>query len=180
MQKDNKITTAYIARPCQYKKNEKCTPDTWTFSRYSNEAVQATNEAVDKIKDSGPYQQIQLVGFSGGATIALLLSTLRKDITSIRTIAGNLDPAYTNALHKVSPMPNALNPTNKSEQLQYIPQWHFIGAKDPIITKAILSHYLSSFKNKKCISSSIIENASHNNGWMERWPELLEYKPSCN
>ncbi len=180
MLEDPKHDIAYIARPCQFIQNNQCTPKLWTFSRYNETSVQAIDEAVQKIKDQFNYRLIELVGFSGGATIALILSTRRNDIVSVRTVAGNLDPAYTNKLHAVTPMPNALNPSHKTDKLQHVPQWHFIGTKDRIIKESIYTHYLSQFKNKQCINHTIVKNASHSHGWIEQWRYLLEHPPQCN
>ncbi|MDD7805787.1 MAG: hypothetical protein PUP46_09575 [Endozoicomonas sp. (ex Botrylloides leachii)] len=180
MLQDSKIDKAYIARPCQYEKNNTCSPELWTFSRYSSASIQAINQAITFIKESKHYHSIELIGFSGGATIALLIAAQRNDIQSVRTIAGNLDPSYTNTLHRVSPMPTALNPKDFSNRLQHIPQWHFIGKSDPVILPVIFEHYLSAFKNKRCIKSQLIDHATHHNGWVNIWPKLLQLKLPCD
>ena len=179
MLQDKKKDTAYIARPCQYKKNNTCRPNLWTFNRYSADSVEAINQAINLIKESKSYHSIELIGFSGGATIALLIAAQRDDIESVRTVAGNLDPAYTNTYHNVSAMPAALNPKNFANQLQSIPQWHFIGQSDPIIPPAVFDHYLSEFKDKRCIKSQIIKNAGHHTGWISEWQNLLELELPC-
>ncbi len=177
--KDKKNDVAYIGRPCQFNKNSYCTPLLWTFARYDEQSIQAINEILDQIKMEKHYKKIELVGFSGGATIALLLASRRNDISSVRTVAGNLDPEYTNKLHQVSKMPTALNPSLESSKLQFIPQWHFIGTRDNIIKPSILSHYRSHFKNQTCINSTLVNGASHNSGWIDKWPKLLELLPAC-
>lgn len=177
--KDPKKDTAYIARPCQFITNNTCTPYLWTFSRYDDTVIKTMNDVLEKIKTQHDYKKIELIGFSGGATIALLLASRRNDILSVRTIAGNLDPQYTNRIHRVSKMPTALNPASETDKLQYIPQWHFIGARDRIINASVFSHYLSKFNRTNCIKSTLINNASHHSGWLAAWPELLKLKPSC-
>ena len=177
--KDQKIDTAYIARPCQYNKNSHCHSDIWTFSRYSTEVMGSINTALTIIKEQKNYRNIELIGFSGGATVALILAATRNDITSVRTLAGNLDPEFTNRLHQVTAMPNALNPAHYAHTLQFIPQNHFIGENDVIIPASVFKHYQQAFSKKDCLQSRVIKNANHHQAWVEHWNQLLTLPFSC-
>ena len=112
MSVDTTRDKAYIARPCQFIMTEKCSTQIWTKQRYSKAAVDSLDEALDRLKLKGSYQQLELIGFSGGATLALILAATRDDVLSVRTIAGNLDPAFVNKIHSVSKMPEAMNPVH--------------------------------------------------------------------
>ena len=179
MSEDAKADIAYIARPCQYVKSPYCKIPVWTFDRYNRATVHLLNQAVDHIKQAGHYQQIELVGYSGGATIALLIAAQRTDIKSIRTVAGNLSPHYSNKLHNVSPMDSALSPKDFISKLKGIPQMHFYGTQDPVITEGVIMDYVSQFPDNPCIKTKALD-ASHQKGWKEKWKNLLEQIPdSC-
>ena len=178
MLNDPKQDIAYIGRPCQYVRNEHCYSKHWTFDRYNQFSVDTINTAIDNIKEHGQYQGIELVGYSGGAAIALLTAASRNDIQSIRTVAGNLSPAYTNQIHQVSAMPDALDPASFSAKLEAIPQIHFYGFDDQVIPAGVSSHYIRKFNTKNCIITLGVE-ADHQKGWSEKWQTLLRKSPEC-
>lgn len=179
MRQDHFPDKAYIARPCQFVWGDNCKIPVWTSLRYSQPMVDTLNETLDQLKAKGPYNNIELIGFSGGGTLALLMAASRDDVMSIRTVAGNLDPAFVNQFHKVSPMPDSLNPIDYYNRLASIPQLHFIGGKDTIIPPAVYSHYQSSFRKQNCLSRYMKPDARHNMGWEQSWSELLEIPVKC-
>jgi len=169
----------YFARPCQFITDTRCNTSVWTSNRYSVTALETFDHALSQIKSQYGYNGFELIGFSGGATLALLLAANREDIVSIRTIAGNLSPEYLNKHHNVHPMPSSLNPVNYTKTLTVIPQMHFIGKKDNIVPYDIYEYYKSTFINKNCLSHIIINNASHNKGWKKPWLHLLKQPVIC-
>ena len=179
MSEDPESNIAYMARPCQYVLQPNCSPHTWTFGRYDDQIIESMNTALSELKLHGNYEQIELVGYSGGATIALLLATRRNDITNVRTIAGNLDPRFTNEYHKVSPMPTALNPIDATDRLSAVPQIHFYGEEDSVIPEIISKHYAAQFKNSDCIKIQSVKGANHHSGWVNKWQQLLQEKVEC-
>ena len=179
VRQDHYPDRAYIARPCQFVWGDNCKVPVWTSLRYSQPMVDTLNEALDQLKAKRPYSNIELIGFSGGGTLALLMAASRDDVISIRTVAGNLDPTFVNQFHKVSPMPDSLNPIDFSKKLASIPQLHFIGGKDTVIPPAVYNHYQSSFSKQNCLSRYVKPDAHHNSGWAKSWPELLEIPVKC-
>ena len=175
MQQDRHPDIAYLAQPCQYHQNRACNHNVWTFERYSAPVVAAMNRAVSAVKARGGYQTVDLVGFSGGGTIALLLGAIRDDVTVVRTVAGNLDPHFTNRLHGVSAMPAALTPSDY-QQLASLAQIHFVGARDTVIPDAVSRHYLARLPTSTCITTVTVE-ASHHEGWVESWAQQLSLEP---
>ena len=180
MAKDPYPDRVYIARPCQFVKSSACEIKVWTDLRYSQEAVSSLNRALDILKTQGNYQKFELIGFSGGATLALLAAAARDDITSVRTIAGNLDPEFVNRFHKVSAMPQALNPVSRISRLEIIPQLHFYGTGDPVIPPQVFRAYQEKFKSTECVKGYPVAGASHLQGWREAWKQLLNQPlPNC-
>jgi len=175
---DPSPNVAYIARPGQYA-NEgypACDPAYWSDSRFSNTVVESMDQAICDLLDISRSKGINLIGYSGGAAIAVLIAAKRRDILSLTTIAGNLDSEAVNKYHKVSPMKNSLNPINEAHLLKALPQRHFIAAKDRIIPRTIAKSFVDSAGNPACAQIVIIKGATHTDGWIERWPELRASK----
>ncbi|WP_175404489.1 alpha/beta fold hydrolase [Endozoicomonas atrinae] len=179
MMKDPFSDIAYLSQPCQYEMNSTCIKNVWTFERYSQKVIETMNHVVSEIKESGGYKTLELVGYSGGGAIAMLLAAKRDDVISIRTVAGNLAPHYTNQLHAVSEMPLALNPADYQEKLVDIPQVHFVGAHDSVIPEAVSRHYENAIEDTSCVTIKSIE-ADHQQGWINSWSQLLAVQPKCD
>ncbi|MBE8232143.1 MAG: hypothetical protein HAW67_00295, partial [Endozoicomonadaceae bacterium] len=145
----------YLARPCQFIQGKQCHPDIWTKKRYGKAVFTALNDALTHIKSQGSWTAFELIGYSGGAVFALLLAANRSDIQSVRTIAGNILPNFTDQLHHLVPSSFSLNPLKQKDKLISIPQWHFIGAQDRLITPAIIKKYLSQLSNTRCIQYAV-------------------------
>jgi len=179
---DTSPNVIYLARPCQYSLNKspKCNVSQWTDERFSPEMIKLMNESLNAIKSAHSQQSFELIGYSGGATIALMLAAKRDDIVNVRTVAGNLSPKLVNHLHKVSEMPNAVEPITMSNQTASIPQIHFYGKDDKIVPKLIAETYLKSIKDKRCAKVIAVENTNHENGWIEVWPILLSQPLKCH
>ena len=169
----------YIARPCQYSKDSspKCGMEYWTKKRFSMDVMQAINKVVNKIKPS-PAQRIELVGFSGGAVVAVVLSARRSDVVALRTIAGNLDHDYVNKYHHVSPMNESLNAVDFAHNIKTIPQMHFISTKDKVIPPLVITKFVE-MQESNCAHYYEYEHASHEEGWGLDWKRLLQLPVRC-
>ncbi len=174
----------YIARPCQYSgmsdSTKYCTNQYWTSHRFAPEIIQSINTVLDKLKSTHDFKKFNLIGFSGGAAVAILLAASRNDIHSIRTIAGNLDHEKVSEIHHVSPLTGSLNPADVSEQINYIPQSHFTGEDDRIVTSEVSKSYLHNAKDTHCIQVLELENTTHESGWTRVWGELLLRPVVCS
>ncbi|MFK0573958.1 alpha/beta fold hydrolase [Endozoicomonas sp.] len=178
MMKDSYSDIAYLSQPCQYVMSTACNKNVWTFERYSQRVVETMNQVVSGIKEKGGYKTLELVGYSGGGAIALLLAATRDDVISVRTVAGNLAPHFTNRLHAVSAMPLALNPADYQKKLVGIPQVHFVGTGDSIIPGEVSRHYVNAIKDTSCVTIKSVE-ADHQQGWVSEWSGLLAIQPKC-
>lgn len=173
---DNSPNVAYLARPCQFNKTAACSLPVWTSGQYSETNIAAMNIALDRWKG----RNIELVGYSGGATIALLVAARRNDIMSIRTIAGNLDPVSFNKHHEVSPPPeNALNPVNVITHTATIPQIHFVGAEDEIVPQELANAYQAKLPAGHCSKVIAVPNTEHIEGWTKHWPAYKDRMLPC-
>jgi hypothetical protein len=172
---------AYIGRPCQSVKmpaEKGCNPKYWGMDRFAPEVMNSYHAALDDIAARWDITKFHIVGFGGGANIAAVMAATRNDILSLRTVAGDLNPAYGGAFN----MPlsdNAVLATHYGAELATIPQHHFIGGSDEVITTAHYQSYRQALGGSDCIHYSVIPEVGHMNGWVQIWPQLLGVEPKC-
>jgi len=173
---DNSPNVAYLARPCQYFLTANCTMAVWTSQQYNETNIAAMNTALDHWKG----HKLELVGYSGGATIALLLAARRSDVINIRTISGNLDTVAFAKHHGVSlPPANALNPADFVTKTASIPQIHFAGQEDHIVPPELARTYQAKLPAGNCSKVIAVQNTDHIDGWTEHWPKLKDRLLPC-
>lgn len=166
--KDKADNLAYLARPCQYTdmriEDGDCN-NYWGKNKYHPEILAALNEAMDGMKRRYGVTGFNLIGYDDAATIVSLLATERSDVMTIRTVAGYFDDE---TLAPVLP------------KLRNIPQHHFTGGQDVDTPPAHLQGFLSKLGPSECVDHTFIQEASHEKGWVDKWPELLKNEvPRC-
>ncbi len=173
---DDSPNVVYLARPCQYvslKNAPNCRPDYWTIRRYGHEVIEAMDEAITLLKQNEGFGRIRLVGYSGGGTVAAILAASRQDVMDLRTVAGNLDVDAFVRHHGVTPLTGSLNPTDYAGKLISIPQVHFAGKQDRIITPQITEGYLNALRKYdpglECVRVERVSGVSHQQGWEQLW-----------
>lgn len=174
MNVENSTCKIYIARPCQYINSSKnCENKYWTSHRFNNKIIESYNEALNLIKKQYQNESFSLIGYSGGAAVALLVSSKRDDISKVTTIAGNLDHTFWTSYHRINPLSGSLNPINYTLQLIKIPQYHLIGSNDSIIPREIFNSYISNFDDAINIKFKIY-NATHAKNWEKNYRDFLK------
>lgn len=180
---DNAENVAYIARPCQYtgmnKEEKVCGAELWGEARYSEEAVAIINDTINEIKARYNLRDIHLLGYDGGGAIAAILAAKRDDVASLRTVAGILDHNAFTSHHDVAPFTESLNPIDFADGLYNVPQHHYIGGQDEYVTPVVLHSYLQAVGQTNCIHYTYIQEAEHEAGFVEKWPDLLHDEPAC-
>lgn len=172
----------YLARPCQFTPmtlNPSCAAAYWTNKRYATEVIDSINQAVEHFMSQLPGQGLNLVGYSGGGAVAVLLAARRSDVASIRTVAGNLDHVEVNRLHGVSPMPESENAIDLARQVASIAQIHFSGGNDRVVPPSIAQRFVSA-GGGSCAEARVIPGMSHQGEWSALWPTLLAIPPHCS
>lgn len=173
---DNSANVAYLARPCQFFMTPNCTVSMWTSEQYNEENISALNKALDHWKG----HPIELVGYSGGANVALLLAARRSDVINIRTVAGNTDNKAFTAYHEVSaPPPDSLDAADVITKTALIPQIHFVGEEDRIVPEKLAQAYQAKLPPGNCSKVITILNTDHMNGWPEHWPAMNQRLLPC-
>lgn len=166
-----------IARPCMYvdlSRQPSCRIETWTDGRFDQSAIAAIDQALTQLKPAN--MRVHLVGYSGGAAIAAALAARRQDVVSLRTVAGNLDPAAITRFHRVSPMPTAIDIAAMAPALAAMPQRHFMGTKDTVIPAFVIKQFAKNAGRCAAVSRVV---ATHGEGWTEQWPALLRMPLPC-
>lgn len=158
---------AYLARPCQFIDNINCRPAVWTDQRFSRTAIDSMSSALDALKQRFAVEQFELVGYSGGAAVALILAGERDDVFQLQTIAGNVDPVAWVQTKGLSPLSGSLDPLAYRAKLRSIPQRHFVGSADEVIAPTLVQGYASKVQ-AQCLE--IVEvNATHHDGYASVW-----------
>ncbi|MDH5722060.1 MAG: hypothetical protein OEY94_01900 [Alphaproteobacteria bacterium] len=177
--KDKADNLAYIARPCHYIGAENCAQKYWGGAEYSEDVINAYSLVLDDMAKRYDIKGFNLIGYSGGATIAALLADKRSDILSIRSVAGILDTDTYSAIHEKTAFEGPVNPSLIAVQIKDIPQFHFIGGKDEEVPPAVLHGYLQATPPSNCIHNLMVQEATHDKGWVDKWPELLDLPLTC-
>lgn len=178
---DPGVNVAYLARPCQFTSmsiNPRCQVAYWTSKRFSPEVVTALNQALDRLASRLPGQHINLIGYSGGGALAVLLAAHRSDVSSIRTVAGNLDHQFVNQLHHVSAMPESLNALDAGSSIAQLPQIHFSGSNDTVVPPEVAQRFIAT-TGPRCAQLHIVPGLKHTGDWQRVWPALLAITPAC-
>ena len=175
------VAAVYLGRPCQYQKNSACKVPLWTTDRFGQAALDSMHGALDSIKTELSINKLELIGYSGGGAVALLLAAQREDVVQIQTIAGNLSPAAWVEQHRLTPLSGSLEPTVYASSLATIPQRHFYGAKDRNIPPTSYQDYWQRLAVKpKCSQQVVIVSADHEEGWLEAWSQWHDRPLDCN
>ncbi len=132
----------YLARPCQFTNDSQCSADFWTYDRFHPRVVGSVNAALDKLKTRFGIESFELIGYSGGGYVAMLLAAKRSDISKVTTVAGVIDPAAWVDHHNVSPL--RLSQTtdfllHASVQTEFI---HLCGGNDSVMPCALTRDFL--------------------------------------
>ena len=164
----------YLARPCQFidvQTIKECDESLWTDGRFSAQVITLFNQAIDEIVRSMPPLRLNLVGHSGGGTLATLIAAQRSDVNCLVTMASPLDTtAWARAL-SVAPLTRSQNPAEPNANLKQIRQTHYLGENDRIVTKESIGRYRNFPPQTEFIT---IAGFDHRKFWVEYWPMLQQ------
>jgi dienelactone hydrolase len=164
----------YLARPCQYAQPmpPQCQQAWWTSARFAEPVVAALDQALDQLKQQYDAQQINLVGYSGGAALALLLAERRSDVQLLIGVAGNVDPASWIKLHALSPLQGSLDPQQNLPQLHARHLWLFSGEQDENIPPTLAAGVAERLTPQLPVTLRTLPGFAHQCCWTEAWPGL--------
>ncbi len=179
--RDPSINVAYLARPCQFDNSASeapCAEEFWTDKRFSKEVIVSMDQALDILKTTSAATEIDLIGYSGGGAVAILLAARRQDIRSIRTLAGNLDPTAVNRAYRLGPLKGSLDPMDVASKISSIPQRHFIGMDDKVMPASVADGFVERVGNGDCAKVIRFQGVTHHAGWEEHGKDIYSV-PVC-
>lgn len=167
---------AYLARPCQYKgsSEDACLQKYWTGSRFAPEVITAEGKALDQLKARFNATRLNLVGYSGGGTVAALLAARRGDVDRLITLAGNLDHRGWTSRHNITPLAGSLNPPDYIDELKRVRQWHFVGSDDQVVPVDLTRSFARRFPAGNTPAVIVMPGFDHHCCWVERWSGLWD------
>ena len=162
---DPNPNVVYLARPCQFVDDEKCTQTDWTTGRFSPEIVESTIQAIEKISAKRP---VILIGYSGGAMLTGLVIRQNPQIKVQKwiTLAGVLNHTQWTKDLNLPPLSDSLD----LDELPNVKQHHYIGAKDKTVSPELTQ------KITKGQNLTIIPNATHTKGFDDYLQEIYQNK----
>jgi hypothetical protein len=178
---DKNKNVIYIARPCQYiniKSEKLCSAPYWTNKRFAKEVILAINEAINIMASRAKTKKIHLIGYSGGGAIVAMVAAKRRDIASIRTVAGYMDHVSLNRKKDFSQLTGSLDPIRAAPNLKNVPQIHYSGKKDKRIPGWVLKNFRKAIGPSDCIILRRMD-ATHEKGWEEVWQKVWSKIPTC-
>ena len=92
-----RVTKIVINRPFHYITSDHSDSDSdsdsdsryWTTSRYAHEVIQSILEVIQNCQKQFHFKTIEIIAYSGGASVALLLGPHLENIERITSFAGN-------------------------------------------------------------------------------------------
>lgn len=159
----------YLGRPCYFGLEDPlCEAKWWTDKRYSQAVINSMKVVMDSYTPL--FEELVLIGHSGGGAIAQLLSSRTPKASTLVTLAANLDiDAWTNH-HGYTPLDGSLNPVENA-LAKSIQQIHYIGANDKSVPAELLEHSVPEHSN---VTFRIFPDFDHRCCWQSIWPETLD------
>lgn len=163
----------YIGRPCYHFSDtlpQGCTSPLWTSHRYSEDVVAALTEQIRLLALRYDRQTIELIGHSGGGTLALLVSARMTEVKRVVTVAALLDPDAWVAFHALLPLSGSLTPMTRTA-FSGVGEIHFMGEEDAVVPPALARKYQRRYPDA---TVKIVEGFDHRCCWESYWPGLLQ------
>lgn len=159
-----------LGRPCYHglQQDEYCHHTYWTSHRYSKEVVQSMSKALNQWLSNKSFQDIVLIGYSGGGSLAVLMADKINNIDKVVTLAANLDINAWAEFHGYKALSGSLNPMDLADL--NIKQYHFAGKDDEIVPSSIIKTFA-----KKQDDSEYYEivGSDHACCWEKEWQKIL-------
>ncbi len=162
----------YLARPCYngFARSKPCNNSMWTSKRYSPAVVNSMAAALKTHIRQHDYQEVVLIGHSGGGTLAMLLAGQLPQTSAVVTIAANMDIDAWTALHGYSSLSGSINPALQPPLSDAIWQLHLAGERDQNVPPAIIQGALRQQRHAAVV---VFRGFNHGCCWLRAWPDVL-------
>jgi pimeloyl-ACP methyl ester carboxylesterase len=162
----------YLGRPCylEVRLPPECSGALWTSERYSREVVASMSAAAATYITEHHFEQVLIVGWSGGGTLAALMAAGLPHVSGLVSIAGNLDPDTWARLHEYLPLQGSLNPALQPPLPADLKQWYLVGERDKNVPAAATARYFARVPQDRVW---VYPRFDHNCCWVEAWPSIF-------
>lgn len=163
----------YLGRPCYHglAQSPGCTPWLWTHGRYGEEVVASMAAAIRNAVGDGAQPEIDLIGYSGGGVLAMLLAERLGNVRQVVTVAGNLDIDAWADYNGYTRLRGSINPATRPALAPGIRQVHLAGEDDRRVPAWIGRRGIAGQPNARFV---LIPDFDHRCCWERVWPSLLE------
>src|SRR5258708_6960271 len=120
-----------------------CSGALWTSERYSREVVASMSAAAATYITEHHFEQVLIVGWSGGGTLAALMAADLPHVRGLVSIAGNLDRDTGARLNESLPLQGSLNPSLEPPLPADLKQWYLVGERDKKVPAAATARYFA-------------------------------------
>ena len=161
--------TVFVGRPCYYQTNDPaCHPGVWTNGRYSPHVMSSMTEMINTLIRKYSPKNVNLIGYSGGGSLSVLIANELIQIDTVLTIGANLNIEKWTEHHRFSRLDQSVNPADIiiNEQVRQV---HLTGKKD----KNTPTYLNELFYRNNGVKPIIIKDFNHHCCWEKSWPELL-------
>lgn len=169
---DRSPRVIYLARPCQFftPLPRECHFSDWTTDRYAPRQAARMAQVLTAL--IGEEEAI-LIGFSGGAHLALRIAELRPT-RGIVAVAGNLDDHLFSHYHQLPPPGSP--PTNPTR----VPVWSISGTEDSVVPPQLANSMLKQVAAQDaCRHHEVIDKANHTGPWQLDWNAIEAFQERC-
>jgi pimeloyl-ACP methyl ester carboxylesterase len=132
--------------------------------------IKAYHAILNALKARWGVQQFRLVGYSGGAQIALLLAAERKDVVGVIGVAGNLNHRAWTDFHRITPLQDSMPVSHLARNLAGVDQTYWFGEKDGIVNAQMFEAFLQEAARYAPVKRIEAAGFDHGCCWIEAWP----------
>jgi hypothetical protein len=164
----------YLGRPCYMlgaERDARCSTELWTADRYSERVVASMSVAIDGFVAAHGFNEIILLGYSGGGTLAVLMAPRIHVPVRVVTIGANLDIAAWTRVQGYLPLTGSLNPADEPALPRSIPELHLYGDRDTNAGRDVAARYLDRIDPA---SVRVIVGYDHVCCWVRDWARIWE------
>lgn len=173
LMKTDSAPALLLGRPCYYgiKPLPECNSKLWTSQRYSEAVLNSMTAALKHWLTEHKVDHLVLIGFSGGGSLAALMAPAFDNITSLVTIAANLDIEAWSTHHQSLKPSASLNPIDAPPLPATIRQYHLAGLEDDNVPANIIRSYSDKQQNALYLSYPKFDHACC---WQLIWPQFVQ------
>lgn len=166
----------FLGRPCYFgmAMHDGCDSHWWTTERYSPAIVASMIAAARRVLAGRPAV---LIGYSGGAVLAVAMAAQMPEVEGVVTLAGNLDLDAWTTLHGYTPLTHPGDMAGMLKTISGIPQMHFFGGRDSNVPPKLIKTLAPMIRpNSVCV----LPTFDHGCCWERRWPVLVKAQAAGN